>query len=251
MKLGALLGPILDAGDARTIPDQAARLEAEGFDSLWSAQALGRGFMLTDPFVALSAAAAVTSHVELGTAVVQLPLYAPGALAHQALSVRQLAGPRFVLGVGAGSTLNDFAVHERDYDSRFARYNTSIPELRQALRDGGTDSYQLAPWPEIQGEVPLFFGSWGGGVERAARHYDGWIASNAYRNAEEVIAAHERYVAAGGSRAIVSTIRLDTDTDELAERLRRFADAGFDSAVVMFLPGGPSPAEVRALVPAA
>jgi len=251
MKLGALLGPIVDAGAARTIPDQAAQLEAEGFDSLWSAQALGRGFMLTDPFVALSAAAAATSTVELGTAVIQVPLYAPGALAHQALSLRQVAGPRLSLGVGAGSTANDFAVHERDYDDRFRRYNTSINEMRQALNEGGTDGYQLAPWPEVQGDIPLLFGSWGDGVERAARHYDGWIASNAYRTADEVVAAHARYSAAGGGRAIVSTIQLTAETDlgELAERLDRFATVGFETAVVMFMPGGPSPTNVRALVP--
>jgi hypothetical protein len=93
-------------------------------------------------------------------------------------------------------------------------------------------------------------GSWGRGVARAAREYDGWIASGAYRQPDEVIEALRRYRAAGGGRAVVSTIQLGprTDLGELRERLGRFAAAGFDDAVVMFLPGAPAPSVVRALV---
>ena len=34
----------------------------------------------------------------------------------------------------------------------------------------------------------------------------------------------------------------------LTERLQAYDAAGFDDAVVMFLPGGPQPGEVRALL---
>ena len=59
----------------------------------------------------------------------------------------------------------------------------------------------------------LFLGSWGKGVQRAADEYDGWIASGAYRSTEEVVAAHSRYRASGGGRAIVSTIQVNGETD--------------------------------------
>ncbi len=51
-------------------------------------------------------------------------------------------------------------------------------------------------------------------------------------------------------RAIVSTIQLTPDLDlgRIKETLQRFADAGFDDAVVLIRPGGPTPAQVRALV---
>ncbi len=99
--------------------------------------------------------------------------------------------------------------------------------------------------------APLFLGSWGNGVERAARSFDGWIASANYRTPDEVVAALARYRTAGGGRAIVSTIQLPaiSDLGELKARLDRFAAAGFDDAVVMFLPGGPTPAQIRRLVP--
>ena len=57
MRLGALLGPIADASLADTLAEQARTYAGEGFESLWSAQAIGRGFMITDPFVALSRSA--------------------------------------------------------------------------------------------------------------------------------------------------------------------------------------------------
>ena len=71
-----------------------------------------------------------------------------------------------------------------------------------------------------------------------------------HRTPDEVIAAAERYQAAGGGRAVVSTIQVKADTDlsELKDRLQRFADAGFADAVVMILPGGPKASEVRRLV---
>jgi hypothetical protein len=35
---------------------------------------------------------------------------------------------------------------------------------------------------------------------------------------------------------------------QMREVLAQYADAGFDDAVVMLMPGGPTPAEARALV---
>ena len=77
MRLGALLGPVAQSQNPQELAQQARSYAAEGFDSLWSAQAIGRGFMITDPFVTLAVAASVTEDVELGTAVLQLPLYHP------------------------------------------------------------------------------------------------------------------------------------------------------------------------------
>lgn len=250
MRLGALLGPVVDASDPDALANQARLYVAEGFESLWSAQAIGRGAMYTDPFVALSVAAAVTEKVELGTAVVQVPLYHPADLAHRVLSLRQVAGDRLLLGVGAGSTQNDFDAFGRDYASRFQALNASVEVLRQLFEDGRAGETDLSPWPAVLGGLPLLLGSWGNGVARAAASYDGWIASAHYRTPEQVVDALGGYRAAGGKRAVVSTILLGAGTDlgETGDLLGRFAEAGFDDAVVMLLPGGPSAAEVRRLV---
>ena len=250
MRLGALLGPIADASIANALAEQARRYAGDGMQSLWSAQAVGRGFMITDPFVALSVAATVADSVENGTAVVQVPLYHPVELAHRVLSLQQICGGRLIFGVGAGSTERDFAAFGRDYAGRFATLRSSVETLRTVFATGRAGDTDLSPWPVVMGGPPLFLGSWGNGVLRAAREYDGWIASANYRTPEQVVAALTAYRQAGGGRAIVSTIQVPpaADLGELKAKLDRFADAGFDDAVVMILPGGPSAADVCKLL---
>ena len=140
--------------------------------------------------------------------------------------------------------------YARDYASRFRVFNDSVNALREIFAAGGAGDSSLSPWPVVAGGPPLFLGTWGRDVERAAREFDGWIASGAYRGVDEVAAAAERFRMAGGGRCVVSTIQLTAETDlgELKDRFARFAQAGFDDAVVMFMPGGPAASDVRALI---
>lgn len=250
LKLGALLGPIMDPTATRALAEQARACAGEGFESLWSAQAIGRGFMMTDPLIALTVAATVAEEVEIGTAVLQVPLYHPMDLAHRIFSLQQICGDRLIFGIGAGSTENDFKTYDREYGSRFSTFDQSVEILREVFRTGSAEGKSLSPWPAVSGGPPLFLGTWGKGVARAATEFDGWIASGAYRTVDEVAQAAARYHDAGGGRSIVSTIQLtgETDLGELKERFDRYAEAGFDDAVVMFMPGGPAPAVVRALI---
>ncbi len=193
MRLGALLGPIADAGAPGALAEQARRYAGSGLQSLWSAQAIGRGFMFTDPFVALSVAASVTESVEIGTAVIQVPLYHAVDLAHRVFSLQQICGDRLILGVGAGSTERDFTAFGRNYPDRFKQFTASVDELRTLFAEGRLRDVDLSPWRAVAGGPPLFLGSWGNGVERAAKAFDGWIASANYRTPVEVVAALERY----------------------------------------------------------
>ena len=250
MRLGALIGFLPPQSQPTDMAEQAKRYAGEGFDSLWLPQAIGRGFILPDPFVALAVAATATKDVELGTAVVQISLYQPTDLAHRIFSLMHICGNRLTLGVGAGSTETDFIAFERDYAKRFRMFNSTLARLKTLLADGQDERANLTPWKTVVGGPPLIFGTWGAGVERAAKDFDGWVASAHYRTADQVIEALGRFRAAGGKRAIVSTIQLTADHDlgRTKDILQRFAEAGFDDAVVLLRPGGPSPAEVRALI---
>lgn len=249
MELGAIIG-VADPADRRGIAEQCRNLVGSGFTSLWTVHGIGRGHMLADPLLTLAVAATATDDVTLGTAVLQVPLYHPVDLAHRVISLHQLCGDRLVFGVGVGSTESDFAALDRDFGGRFATFDRSMSELRELLDGGRSGETDLARWPQLGGVPPLYLGTWGHGVERAAREYDGWIASGMKRTVDEVEAAAARYRAAGGGPSVVSTIVLGPDTDlgELAERFARYEAAGFDRAVVLFFPGGPAPGEVRALI---
>ena len=250
MRLGAILPPS-DGANSSHIIESAVAIEQAGFDSVWCPQAIGRGFMMPDPFIALSAVAAVTDTVELGTAVLQLSLYNPTDIALKALSLQLLSNGRFVMGVGAGSTKNDFDVHNLDYKSRFRTFNDTLIKLRETLKDGSAGEGNLSPWKPVVGGPPIYFGTWGKNVERAATEFDGWMASGMHRTQDECIDALNRYRDAGGTRAIVTTILVNPNEDSsaLQDKLLGFAEAGFDDAVVMLMPGGFSLPEIRALVP--
>ncbi|HEX9063546.1 MAG TPA: hypothetical protein VF843_00470, partial [Streptosporangiaceae bacterium] len=145
----------------------------------------------------------------------------------------------------------DFGTLDKDYAARFATFRRDTARLRVLLDQGRDEHAVLAPGA-VSGRGPaLLLGSWGANVDRAARDFDGWLASGLRRTPDEIIAAHERYRAAGGRRAIVCTIPLNRrdDLEPAGEVLRRYAVAGFDDAVVVIGPGGPDPEEVRALVP--
>jgi alkanesulfonate monooxygenase SsuD/methylene tetrahydromethanopterin reductase-like flavin-dependent oxidoreductase (luciferase family) len=249
VRLGATLAHLSEA-PPRPVAEWARRLVDAGFESLWTPQIIGRGFLVPDPFVTLAVAATATEGVELGTATVQVPLHHPADLAHRILSLESVCGDRLSVGVSPGSTETDYDAFDRGYATRFRTFDQNLVRLRVLLAHGGDEHADLAPVARTTAGPPLLLGSWGAKVERAAREFDGWLASAHRRTAEEIIAAHERYRAAGGRRAIVCAVRL-TGPDDLGptgELLQRYAEAGFDDAVVLIEPGGPDPEQVRALL---
>ena len=166
IRLGAILGPFASGADSHTIAEKARRFAGEGYDSLWAAQSVGRGFMLTDPFQNLAVAASVTEDVELGTAVLQVPLFHPMELAHRAASLHQICGGRLTLGVGVGSTATDFALYGQDYDNRFRNFNDCMQTLREVFQPGSPAHEALSPWRGVAEAPQMIYGSWGKGVEK-------------------------------------------------------------------------------------
>jgi alkanesulfonate monooxygenase SsuD/methylene tetrahydromethanopterin reductase-like flavin-dependent oxidoreductase (luciferase family) len=246
--LGATLAHLSQAPPI-AVAEWARRLVGEGFASLWVHQVIGRGFLVPDPFVTMAVAATATEGVELGTATLQVPLYHPADLAYRILSLVSVCGDRLTLGVSPGSTEADFTTFDRNYAARFRTFDQSLARLRVLLAHGRDERAELAPAPVAT--PPLLLGSWGANVERAAREFDGWLASGYRRTADQIIAAHTRYRSAGGRRAIVCAIQLSGrgDLGPTGELLQRYAEAGFDDAVVLIEPGGPDPEQVRALLP--
>jgi len=85
-------------GDARAWGDASRRLEDDGYsallvpDTLWT----------PSPFLALTAAAAATRDLHLGTWVLAAPLRSPSATVRDTRTLVDLSGGRFELGLGAG-----------------------------------------------------------------------------------------------------------------------------------------------------
>jgi alkanesulfonate monooxygenase SsuD/methylene tetrahydromethanopterin reductase-like flavin-dependent oxidoreductase (luciferase family) len=271
MRLGLALPSVARGGNGFASESiAAARLvERLGFDGLWFFDAIGRGFILPDPLIAVSVAATVTERIEVGTCVLQAPLRRPVELAHRILTAHLVCRGRLVLGVGAGSTRTDFDAIGVDYSERMRMFAETLTVMRRLWRGERVGEAELTPWPEALGGPPVLIGSWNGErwIPRAAREFDGWIASGAKTSFRVLEDGLRRFRAAGGKRAIVTNVTVDLtvptsaldDTapfqlrcapEAAAERLRRLAGLGFDDAVLV--PATPTEsnlAAVRALVP--
>src|SRR3989440_4881418 len=86
--------------DLRRLLDFARMVEDLGFGSLWANDSLVRPRIEALTF--LSAAAAVTHRVTLGTAALQPALRRPVQAAQVLASIDQLSGGRLAVAVGAG-----------------------------------------------------------------------------------------------------------------------------------------------------
>jgi alkanesulfonate monooxygenase SsuD/methylene tetrahydromethanopterin reductase-like flavin-dependent oxidoreductase (luciferase family) len=239
MRLGAALPAAALGGgplQASSIARSARLLEELGYESIWSFDGVGRGFILPDPLMALSVAATATERVEIGTGVLQLPIRNVVEVAHRALTLQLIAGGRFLLGVGPGSTATDFATYGGDYRSRFSRFEQQLGELREWLATGRRGDADLSPWPAVEGGPPLFLAGWRGRwVDRAATGADGWIASAAYADDDTLADAIQRFRSAGGRRAVLTNIQVGADVEPALQRLATAAELGFDDAVVFDL----------------
>jgi alkanesulfonate monooxygenase SsuD/methylene tetrahydromethanopterin reductase-like flavin-dependent oxidoreductase (luciferase family) len=214
---GRALTPILD---------YARRIEASGFPAIWVTDSFGRGHPTLDPLVALSALAAATKRIELGTAVLQVPVRHPVELAHRVQSVQALSGGRLRLGVGSGSTRADFYLVGADYEARFRTLMQSLEIMRRAWRGEPLEGGVLTPWPGCEGGPPVLLGAWRNPrwIDYAARECQGWMASGLYSAWEDLETGIKRYRRAGGSNAVLANLIVDLDgkpePGSLAERAR-------------------------------
>lgn len=152
--------------------------ESLGYDSVWFSEHhfTDEGYLPSLP-VALAAAAARTTRVRLGTAVVLAPLHHPLRLAEDLAVVDQLADGRLEVGLAPGYRPSEFAQLGVPHGERGARTDETIELLRLAWRSGveGTpfsyagrhhrfEQVVVAP-PPLQLPAPPL---WVGGSSRAS-----------------------------------------------------------------------------------
>jgi len=114
----------LDVGmlthDLRSIADYARRVEALGYDCLWSAETQH------DPFLPLAVAATVTSKIKLGTSIAVAFPRSPMILAHIAWDLAKASGGRFILGLGSQVKGHN----ERRFSVKF---ESPAPKMREVV----------------------------------------------------------------------------------------------------------------------
>src|ERR1700734_107723 len=175
----------------------AARAEQAGYASLWSFQRLlipeGSNLepvyrSVLDPMASLAYAAAGTSRIRLGVAIINLPFVSPAYLAKQATTVDLLSGGRLDLGLGIGWMPEEFTATGATMPRRGARAEEYLAVLRTLWADEISshdgDFYTIPagrqdPKPvQKPGPQVLLGGMSAPAMERAGRMADGWITSS-------------------------------------------------------------------------
>jgi probable F420-dependent oxidoreductase len=141
--------------------------------------------VLVDPLVTMAALAALTTRIELGTAVYLLTLRHPFITARAAATVQELSGGRFLLGVGAGWLKEEFESLGIPFARRFSRFDEAVEVLRLSMEGGAFE--HSGQWYRTDGPVQIlrrscplpivFGGNTDRALDRAARSADGWFAS--------------------------------------------------------------------------
>jgi F420-dependent oxidoreductase-like protein len=106
--------------------ERIRRAEALGYDSAWTAEAYGNDAVTTATWVLAS-----TSRIKVGTAIMQMPARTPALAAMTALTLDQLSGGRFVLGLGASGPQVVEGWHGIPYGNPLARTREYVTILRR------------------------------------------------------------------------------------------------------------------------
>ncbi|CAA9548739.1 MAG: hypothetical protein AVDCRST_MAG18-117 [uncultured Thermomicrobiales bacterium] len=123
----------------------ARRAEAVGFDSLWVPDHLIQYYEGVAPrggwecWSLVSALAASTSRVELGTIVTATSFRNPALLAKIVDTVEEISGGRVILGLGTGYHEPEYRAFGYPYDHPFSRFAEALTIIHGLLRHGRVD----------------------------------------------------------------------------------------------------------------
>ena len=157
------------------------RVEELGLDSIWVEDRIfHRSSMLEGPGL-LFWAAANTSRVRLGSAVLLLNIRNAALVARQASTLAHLSGGRLTLGVSLGGQPGEYEAVGISMKRRVSVFEQSILDLRALLRGDsltvpGDEAQLNGSFVRPEASIPIHFGGRVPAVlERAGRLADGWI----------------------------------------------------------------------------
>jgi alkanesulfonate monooxygenase SsuD/methylene tetrahydromethanopterin reductase-like flavin-dependent oxidoreductase (luciferase family) len=150
MKIGIVLDIVEGSLEGRTptfrdLQGMAQLAEQVGLDSIWLADHLLYRFPGHDelaPWEALtmlSALAAITSRITLGTIVLCTSFRPPALLAKMADAIDEISAGRFILGLGAGWHQPEYEAFGYPFDHLASRFEEALKIIVPLMREGHVD----------------------------------------------------------------------------------------------------------------
>src|SRR3954468_13108212 len=245
--------------------DLARALEERGFESLWHPEHShiplsrktpfpGGGELpkmyhdAMDPFVTLTAAAAVTKKLKLGTGVCLVIQRDTIQTAKLVASLDQVSNGRFLFGIGGGWNQDEMEDHGTVYPTRFKRMREQI-EAMQAIWTENNPKYHgeivdflpMMTWPKpVQKPHPpvIIGGAFPHAARRAVRYGNGWIPHSRRPQYEDVTdyLPQFRKMAAEAGRSLADVPVTVWGVQPDLDRLKRHREQGFSRGVVQLAP---------------
>ena len=200
-----------------------------------------------DPFVALTAIAATTERLRVGTGVVLIVEHDPIVLAKEGATLDFVSGGRFEFGIGAGWNFEEMRNHGTDPATRFKVMRERALSIREiwtqdeaSFHGEFVDFERIWSWPKPvqQPHPPIWVGGTGPRVlDRVLEYGDGWFPN--MRDLDELaprIDELQRRAADNGRERIPVTYFGLRDPDD--EKLEKLAEAGVDRTLLMLPPDG-------------
>jgi probable F420-dependent oxidoreductase len=175
--------------DARGLVDYGVKVEELGYDSLWVWDHVLLGvepnFPIIESLTVLTAVAARTSRIKLGTGILVLPLRNPVLLAKQLGSMDQLSNGRLLMGMASGWYKREFDAMGIPFERRGKIMDANLDILRALWTEpsvsGEWGPHKVSkavmyPKPVQQPQIPILIGGYVDRVlKRAATVGDGWL----------------------------------------------------------------------------
>jgi probable F420-dependent oxidoreductase len=246
---------------AISAPALAQALEERGFESLWVPEHShiplsrktpfpGGGdlpkqyYDAMDPFVMLSAAAAATKKLKLGTGVCLVIQRDTIQTAKAVASLDQVSGGRFLFGIGGGWNQDEMEDHGAVYATRFKKMREQIEAMREIWTKSKPEYHgetvdfpPMMTWPKpVQNPLPVIVGgAFPHAARRAVRYGNGWapIAGRApYGDIDDYLPKFKAMLSEAGRKFEDVPITL-MGAGEDVDQLKRYRDMGVVRWVAM------------------
>lgn len=185
-----------------------------GYSTVWLAEHHVTDWnVITDPLTVLAYLADATRRIRLGTAVVNLGVHHPVAIAERAALVDALSGGRLDLGIGKGFARSDYA-----------RFGCATDDVTEKFSDHHDDLLAQLQREAVLGEIPVWLSTTGNAstLQLARKHGHGLLLASPAGKLRNISDSVHRWPVPS-RLAVVRAVHIADDETQARAEIRPYA----------------------------
>ena len=200
---------------------------------------------ISDPFIALARASAVTTTIKLGTGICLVPEHNPLLLAKEVATLDHFSGGRLIFGVGAGWLREETELLGGDFPRRWTQTKDSVLAMKELWTKDEAEYHgthydfppvKSYPKPAQRPHPPVYLGGQArNAFKRVVEWGDGWMP--AWASVDEIKAGRDTInqlaVKAGRDPASIQVLAFGTPGEyKDRESIKDLEEAGADRVTI-------------------